>query len=258
MTGRSLTVNSLSTSLESRSSLPNGRVLQERRGRNSTSCWSTLLSYYRSWMNASGKQALGDGWEGSGASSKQEWQHSLPLGEFSQQQLSLGNTLATKEEPEGFWDRVIQVVMGVSFVVAALTWGAVIVASLFWASNTTPPFVLKDYKAMPLYQGGMITIDANVERDLDRRCSVKYSRKIVDSAGIVYSIEPTTEMSYNAIKVLEELNPGKLRINAQTSNSISTGWATVLTPLSYSCNPLQKIFPIQMVLKMRVQVMPWN
>ena len=208
-------------------------------------------------MNASGKQALGDGWESSGASSKQEWQHSLPLGESLQPQLFSKSTSQAKEK-ESFWDTAVRVLMSVSFVVAVLSWGPVIVASVVMASNTKPPLIVHGYTAAPVHPGELITVYADVERDLERRCSARYSRKIIDSVGSVYSVEPSTDLSYHAIKVLDELNPNKLTINVLTPTSIQPGWATIITPVSYSCNPVQKLFPINIVLKMRVQVIPWD
>ena len=139
-------------------------------------------------------------------------------------------------------------------LIAFGAWGAVALIVLAWALDTDPPFRLVGYTMGAGYAGGTAKIDADVKRDLARKCDVVYSRRLVDSQGYIYTIEPSTSVSAEALEQQDARSPDKLLYAIRIPLNASPGPAEILTPLEYSCNLWQKIRPITMVMVNMVEI----
>ena len=126
----------------------------------------------------------------------------------------------------------------------------------FMAMHRSPPFVSLSYTATPGYRAGVAFIDAVVERDLDRGCSVTFSRAMVDAAGARWDVIPRTTATAEALREFNRASPGRLRMPIPIPPEAAIGTAKVITSLSYVCNPTHVLLPIDMVLVYKFEVMP--
>lgn len=122
--------------------------------------------------------------------------------------------------------------------------------------DTKPPFRLLDYTATPTHPGGYSQINANVRRELDRGCSVKFNRYLFDSRGFRFDLGTEQEMSGPAISRLAAITPDALRIAVPFPKGIATGPARFMTDLRYVCNPIHRWRPITVQMEMIVEVLP--
>lgn len=120
---------------------------------------------------------------------------------------------------------------------------------MMWSFDRSPPFVVLAYDAPPTHRGGVAVIKASVKRDLDRKCSVTYSRMFLDSKGA--SSDLTDGMRMMGATALDELNrrsPDGLTLKVHIPDTAETGKALVITALEYVCNPLHQIYPISVTM----------
>ena len=126
---------------------------------------------------------------------------------------------------------------------------------LRWSLDYMPPFALFDYTSNPAKPGEVLTIKANVRRDLDRRCSVHYSRSFFDSLGTRFDMTSEQFMNAGALDELNKKMPDKLVLTLAVPRYAAAGKGVVMVVLDYKCNPLQAHYPISMILMMNVEVL---
>ena len=124
-----------------------------------------------------------------------------------------------------------------------------------WTLDYMPPFALFDYTSSPAKPGEVLTIRANVRRDLGRRCSVHYSRSFFDSTGTRFDMASEQFMNADAIEELNRKLPDKLILTLAVPAHATPGKGAVMVALDYKCNPLQSHYPISMILMMDVEVL---
>lgn len=126
-----------------------------------------------------------------------------------------------------------------------------------WALDREPPFKLLNYTTHPARAGGVLAIDASVSRDLDRGCYVELSSSIVDAIGVRWDFGATQSVSPNGIRDIDALSPGKLLRKIQLPTGISPGPASVLSSMTYRCNPLHDLIrPISVQTRFEFEVLP--
>jgi hypothetical protein len=134
-------------------------------------------------------------------------------------------------------------------------WRAILLACFvqiaFWAADRTPPFVLGPYTSTSAPPGGTVRIVAKVQRDLSRKCSVVFSRHLIDASGARYDLVSGQTMSAYALEAMEKLMPGELRLQVHIPPGTPPGLAHLFTVLEYSCNPFhRRVSPIELTIEM--------
>lgn len=142
-----------------------------------------------------------------------------------------------------------------SIITIAMVASYMVAMALVWSMDKEPPFRLVNYSVTPAVPGSTMLVMANVERDLTRDCSATYSRRLVDSQGIMRSIDPDTTMGANAIRSMDKRSPNKLLFAVQVPWDTPAGPAQIITPLTYRCNPWHYRYPITMALEFDAMVL---
>lgn len=142
-------------------------------------------------------------------------------------------------------------------VTGSLCLFAVVGQMIAWSVDYMPPFALLEYTATPARPGEMTSIDAKVRRDLDRRCSVAFSRAFFDSVGTRFDLTDGVQtMNAFALEAVNKMNPGKLLLKFQIPVGALPGTGVIMTTLDYTCNPLQQFRPIPLITSIKVEVLP--
>ena len=113
---------------------------------------------------------------------------------------------------------------------------------VIWSLDRSPPFRIESYRIAPVHQGGAIELDAQVWRDARRECSVTLSNNLYDSRGTRYVIEPPVTLPHGAIAALEKKPPGRMIRKFPLPDGVALGPASLVSSMSYICNPLQELF----------------
>ena len=127
-----------------------------------------------------------------------------------------------------------------------------------WVTDTDPPFeFLSRVETVAGSPGGEVSFEGEVRRDLDRDCSVSYSRHIVDSRGFRhdFEIEPRHLSSEGLRKMALDMD-NKFRLVVNIPKAAAVGPAVYATELRYICNPLQIAFPITVHTALPFEVLP--
>ena len=142
-------------------------------------------------------------------------------------------------------------------VLAGITLMILVIAQLVvWGLDRRVPFVMTSYSANPTMPGDVVIVRAVVERDLNRRCSVMYSRMFFDSAGSRYDITSGAQMmNADALADLNRRNPNGLVLSVTLPEQATQGKGALVTVLDYACNPVHQLFPVPMLLTMDVDVL---
>lgn len=128
-------------------------------------------------------------------------------------------------------------------------------AGAWWAFDRSPPFLLGSYTVYDAAPGQTMFINANVKRDLSRECSTRFSRYLY-SNGVRHEISGSQYMSAAAIADMDKQMPDALRMAVRIPPDIVPGPATLVTALEYTCNPLHQVWPIDVLMRMNVRILP--
>jgi hypothetical protein len=129
----------------------------------------------------------------------------------------------------------------------------------WWALDRDPPFrELRYYQPAPVHAGEDVSIELDVDRDVERSCSVSVSRFFMDSAGYRTDYSPPQFLNAEGIKKREAVDQGKLKLKFRIPDSMPEGRATLNTESLYSCagNPLHAIWPIRVSSSWAFDVLP--
>ena len=125
-----------------------------------------------------------------------------------------------------------------------------------WGLDRRVPFILTGYTATAALPGDVVIVRARVTRDLNRRCSVTYSRMFFDSAGSRYDITSGAQiMNADALDDLNRRNPNGLILSVVLPPQATQGKGALVTVLDYACNPVHQLFPVPVLLTMDVDVL---
>lgn len=128
---------------------------------------------------------------------------------------------------------------------------------LYWSLDRSPPFALLSAQVNSPRPGGILYVDARVRRDLDRECSVEFSRYLFDRNGSRHEAGGPQLMTPQAIRAMDAAAPGILRVTMQIPIGFPPGPAEMVTVLQYRCNPIQDLFrPIGVQMTIPLEVLP--
>ena len=134
--------------------------------------------------------------------------------------------------------------------------GACALVALYWALDRTPPFVLLDYTVLNATRGETAYINATVERDTGRDCTVNFVHYLIDTNKTKHNIGGTQYMTASALRQMERDMPDSLRLAVRIPADVPVGPATLVTALEYRCNPMHALWPIDVLLEMQLKVLP--
>ncbi|MBP9714799.1 MAG: hypothetical protein KBD60_14125 [Sterolibacterium sp.] len=128
---------------------------------------------------------------------------------------------------------------------------------IWWSIDRDPPFRVDAVRVTNARQGGLVHIDAEVFRDVRRDCGVTLSSHIYDSTGVQFVLDGSTMISSSGISELERKSPGKLRRTVKLPDGVAVGPASIVSSMTYTCNPMQEILrPIQVQTEFQFEVLP--
>ena len=125
----------------------------------------------------------------------------------------------------------------------------------FWFFDSYVPFrVTGEPTYTEATPGKDVKLSIPVERDLEKKCSVLFSRYMYDSKGTYYDLMATRFISYKGLVELDKINPDTVKFSFTVPPSAAPGPAIVITQLAYMCNPLQAIWPMDYDMKVTVNI----
>ena len=134
--------------------------------------------------------------------------------------------------------------------------GACALVALYWALDRTPPFVMTNYTVFNSSRGETAYVNATVERDVGRDCTVNFVRYLIDANKARHDIGGTQYMTAAALRQMERDMPDSLRLAVRIHADVPAGPATLVTALEYRCNPLHALWPMDVLLEMQLEVLP--
>lgn len=140
-----------------------------------------------------------------------------------------------------------------------VSWLIIVAAALvagYWALDRTPPFVLGQYTVFNGRAGETAFVAANVERKTARACTVNFSRYLIDAQRIRHDLGGMQYMSAAALQQMERDMPDALRLAVKIPPDMPTGPANLVTALEYRCNPVHALWPMDVLLEMKLEVLP--
>lgn len=124
------------------------------------------------------------------------------------------------------------------------------------AFDRDPPFKLLSYWTNQPTPGGMLVVRAKVHRELDRECSVTFSRYLFDRFGTRHEATGPQMMSPQALREMNASAPGELNLLVPIPTYFPPGQARLSTILEYRCNALQDVLrPINVEMNIWFEVL---
>ena len=134
--------------------------------------------------------------------------------------------------------------------------GACALVALYWALVRSPPFVMHEYTVLNATRGETAYVNATVERDVGRGCTVNFVRYLIDANKARHDIGGTQYMTAAALAQLERDMPDSLRLAVRIPADVPVGPATLVTALEYRCNPMHSLWPIDVLMLIDLKVLP--
>jgi hypothetical protein len=114
-----------------------------------------------------------------------------------------------------------------------------------WCFDRKPPFAVLSADPTIGVAGESVLLDMRVRRDIDRHCSVRYTRSLFDASGVRHDLEGEEWVTAAALERMQKRMPGRLRVSIPIPRHIAVGEAALVTSLRYECNPVHAIWPIE-------------
>ena len=128
---------------------------------------------------------------------------------------------------------------------------------LVMAFDREPPFRLLDAWTSQPRPGGVLVVRAKVQRDLERACSVRFSRYLFDRFGSRHESSGPQLMTPQGLREMDAQAPGQLNLQVQIPLSFPPGPGRLTTILEYRCNALQDVLrPIGVEMNIPFEVLP--
>ena len=118
------------------------------------------------------------------------------------------------------------------------------------------PFAVLGVEPAEAKPGEWVSVTAHVKRDLKRKCSVDFSRNIIDKSGLMYVLQSRSSASDDMIRQMDARKPGKLVLSFLVPPTASYGEADIVSVLEYQCNPMQRWRPIEMTTVIPFTILP--
>lgn len=136
-----------------------------------------------------------------------------------------------------------------------------IIVVLMWIASMSldraPPFKLLSAWASQPRPGGVLVVRAKVWRDLDRECSVTFSRYLFDRFNSRHEVFGPQVMTPQGLRDMDAEAPGELNIQVPVPLAFPAGPAKLTTILEYRCNALQDLVrPIPFEMHIPFEVLP--
>ena len=101
-----------------------------------------------------------------------------------------------------------------------------------------------------------LNADPYPNSDLDRKCSVTYSRIFYDASGAQFDITPGVQMMTDvALNDLNRRTPDSLILSITVPPKAAPGKGALISVLDYVCNPVQQLYPVSMLVTIDVEVL---
>mgnify|MGYP003510480865 CR=1 FL=1 len=128
---------------------------------------------------------------------------------------------------------------------------------IWWAMDRSPPFRVLSHQVNSPHAGGVLTVRAKVQRDLERDCSVTFSHYLLDRNGARHENTGQQVMTAQAIRNMDAMAPGELNVQMLVPANFPPGPGSMTTVLEYRCNPLQYVArPIPVEMNIPFEVLP--
>lgn len=126
---------------------------------------------------------------------------------------------------------------------------------LLMVLDREPPFkVLSSWTSQPK-PGGVLVVRAKVHRQLDRECSVTFSRYLFDRFGNRHESTGPQLMSPKGLREMDAEAPGELNLQVHIPLNFPVGAGKLTTILEYRCNALQDLIrPIGLEMNIPFEV----
>ncbi len=126
--------------------------------------------------------------------------------------------------------------------------------ALLWATDRAPPFAVIDVAPAVAHAGGTVNLRVDVRRDVRRTCDATFTRAVYDGAGYRFDLEGMQTANAAAIRRIEQLTPGAMRLSVPVPLAAMPGAGALVTSLEYTCNPLHQVWPIRVVTVIPFQI----
>ena len=157
--------------------------------------------------------------------------------------------------------RPLEVARALNHAVVATEWIARLIVALaavvllYYAADRVPPFGVIGSGYGEGRPGDVVTIRAQVRRDISRGCNSETSRFIFDSTGTRYDLGHAS-FSAETIARMERQTPGELVLSFRIPPNVAPGPATLTTVVLHRCNRVHAIWPIESTVDMPFTVLP--
>lgn len=163
------------------------------------------------------------------------------------------NALKVRHQERGglYITQVLQKLILIPYLVLAMLAGLII----FWALNRVDPLEIVAQLGTPSGRpGDVIRFEAVVKRDFTPRCSIVVQRYVVGSDGYRYFFQPFS-VSPAALDYLTHGSATELKTTLEIPRAMPPGKAKLVTGLSYRCNPLDRLWPIEVTTELEFYVL---
>ncbi len=106
---------------------------------------------------------------------------------------------------------------------------------IWWALDRSPPFRVLSHQVNSPHAGGVLTVRAKVQRDLERDCSVTFSHYLLDRNGARHENTGQQVMTAQAIRNMDAMAPGELNVQMLVPANFPPGPGSMTTVLEYRC-----------------------
>ena len=160
-----------------------------------------------------------------------------------------------KTENKDMIDRIAARFVWVGVVMMAIP----ALITVYWAQDRKPPFELVSFEPVVVVAGESLALHAKVRRDVERNCATRFSRYTINSNNQKSNESVMTYMNADSVADMNRImGDGVLNLQYPISDDMPAGQAIFITSLDYMCNPLQAVWPIQVVMKVPFTVLPRN
>jgi hypothetical protein len=155
-------------------------------------------------------------------------------------------------DAQGRFTRVGQLV-----ILACATWALFAAVICWWAFDRRAPFDIIQYvEPPPAKPGQLLRFNFPVRRQLERECSVRFTRHIIDSSGVRSDYEANHFMNADSLRAMDRVMGPYVRNVITLPSSLAEGRAVLVTNVQYQCNPLHAWWPIRVTLYYPFEVLP--
>jgi hypothetical protein len=129
--------------------------------------------------------------------------------------------------------------------------------------DRTPPVALLSVEPASARAGEVITIRANIKRDLSRDCDAEFSRYIfgLTTGSFPQPVQTrfvlgTQTASSDMIRMMDKAWPGGLIVSERVPFELIPGPARLIADITYRCNKGHSLVPITVNMALPFTVLP--